>query len=136
MTRKQRTRINEYRATAAGNQVQALSIAGTDLVVFSAWRPVASIMSSPCSTFTSIGGLRYGRIGTDPDRQRYEGLPVMSDERIAAAVGAYFDRYEVAYAEILSVYPGLACADMVRRDGEILVGCEVGEAVVAEARRK
>jgi hypothetical protein len=86
-------------------KIQKTQIIGTETTVYTAWEP-----STPCGrhgTITTIDGEWYGRIGTDPDPEMFEHLPVGSDARIAAVKRAYALRYEAAYLAIIAKYPEL-----------------------------
>ena len=102
--------------------VRKIVVIGTRIAYYSAWRPIDSILGSPCSTIPHIDGRGwFGRIGTDPDGALYGHLPV-GEERFAAVERAYQDRFGVAYALIKQAMPETASGR--ERDGEIMIADE------------
>ena len=49
----------------------------------------------------------YRRIGTNPDRSKYEHLPARSDERMRACEAAYQEKHKEAVALIRQAFPEL-----------------------------
>lgn len=68
-------------------------------IVFTAWEP--STITGEHSTITTIGGVWYGQIGTNPDRATYEHLPV-GDARSQAVNAAYEAKRREAVAAIMA----------------------------------
>jgi len=96
--------------------VHRFNVCTTRTMVYQAWE--LSELMGRHSTITFEDGQCLGRIGTDPDKSRYDGMPV-GDERFAAVREAYEARFQVAYDAIVEAYPEAANGE--RSDGEITV---------------
>lgn len=93
------------KSLAGGVIIQGCMIAGTSYAVFSAYKPIESPMNSDASTITTINGKWHGRIGSDPDQDRFKHLKVGTDARSKAVADAYAERYASAVRLIKAAFP-------------------------------
>lgn len=100
----------EFRQTPTGSVVQKIQIIGTQLFVFSAWRPVAGL-GAACEAFSSLtetDGQWLGQIGRQRLPAELDALPAYTDQR-ATAVQQWHQRlYQWAYEEIVTAFPEAA----------------------------
>jgi hypothetical protein len=81
-------------------KIQQTRIIGTNVVVYSAWEPMAGH-----STMTTIDGAWWGRIGCRPLPAELDALPARSDERFLAVTEWHEAQYQEAYSAILAQAP-------------------------------
>lgn len=99
----------------------------------SAWKRIhGPICDHKASTIRANNEHWYGRIGTDPDRSKFDHLPAWSDERAAAADAAYKSRCELAYKLIREAYPDADFSKAYQIDGFIYVGGPWSESLSTE----
>lgn len=85
-----------------GEMVLKYQIIGTGIWVFNAWRPAQP--DDPGSTICHEAGLRWVKIGTDPDAAIYKDMKVGTPARSAAVQAAYDARYAVAHDLIFKAF--------------------------------
>lgn len=72
-------------------------------IEYSVWEKCDN-MSEAGNTISFFNGELYTRVGTDPDKSKFEHLKPGSDERIKAVREEYKKRYKVAYDAILNEF--------------------------------
>jgi hypothetical protein len=94
--------MKEVKELSNGVVVTKCYIIETKFAIYNAWEP--SSLSGKHGTVTTINDKWYGKIGTDPDPDKFKHLPV-GDERYEAVHAAYEERRQLAEKYIHEAFP-------------------------------
>ena len=93
------------RTTADGTVIARITIIGTDVHVYDAWRLIGPALDDSYSTIQHSPVGWMGRVGTEKLPAHLNALPTLSQERLDAVTAWQDRKYADAYEHIEEAFP-------------------------------